>query len=213
VCSSDLRKCRPWPYEELTHGVMMLKGPGIKPKQRSKAFVQSCDVAPTVCDFLGLGVRDFHQGKSLLPIARGEIQKVRDFAITGYYKYSWSIITDDWSYIHWLKKEQETLQEAAFEIYARGSIKASEHAPKDAHFLSEKMMSAAMSEYKDAAALDGEDQWTCTPSSLAEMPARDELYDRKQDPFQLHNVIDQHQEVAKELYYNLRAFMAELITS
>ena len=96
---------------------------------------------------------------------------------------------------------------------ARGSLKTSEHATKDAHFLPEEMMSETMSEYKEAAALDGEDQWTCTPSSLAEMPARDELYDRKKDPFQLHNIIDQHQDEAKELYYNLRAFMAELMVS
>ena len=208
-----MRKCRPWPYEELVHGVMMMKGPGIKPHQRTKAYVQSCDVAPTVCDFLGLGVREFHQGKSLLPIARGEVEKVRDFAIAGYYKYSWSIITDEWSYIHWLKKEQETLLEAAFEIYARDSIKTQEHATKGAHFLPEDLLNPAIAEYIGAATLDGEDQWTCTPSSIAELPARDELYDRKKDPSQLNNVIDEHQDEAKELYYRLRAFMAELMTT
>ena len=83
-----MRKCRPWPYEELVHALMMLKGPGL-PNQRSKAFVQSCDVAPTVCDFLGMGVHHFHQGQSLLPLARGEVDKVRDFAMAGYYQYSW----------------------------------------------------------------------------------------------------------------------------
>jgi arylsulfatase A-like enzyme len=208
-----MRKCRPWPYEELVHGVMMLKGPGIKPNQRSKAFVQSCDVAPTVCDFLGLGVRDFHQGKNLLPMARGEMQKVRDFAIAGYYKYSWSIITDDWSYIHWLKKEQESLLEALFELYARGSLKHVVPPTQGAPLRSEELRNETMSEYKEAASLDGEDQWTCTPSSLAELPARDELYDRKKDPFQLHNIIDQYQDEAKELYYKLRAFMGEVITN
>ena len=35
------------------------------------------------------------------------------------------------------------------------------------------------------AALDGEDQWTCTPGSIAEVPARDELYSRIDDIDQL----------------------------
>jgi arylsulfatase A-like enzyme len=206
-----MRKCRPWPYEELAHGVMMIKGPGIKPGQRSKAYVQSCDVAPTVCDFLGLGVRDFHQGKSLLPITRGEVATIRDFAVAGYYKYSWSIISDQWSYIHWLKKDREKLAEAAFEMYARGSVKQAEQATKGAHFLPDRLLSPEFTKYMEAASLDGEDQWTCTPSSLTTLPPRDELYDRQQDPHQLYNIIDEHQDEAKELYYKLRAFMAELM--
>ena len=63
---------------------------------------------------------------------------------------------------------------------------------------------------KDAATLDGEDQWTCTPGSVADVPERDELYDRKTDPFQLNNIMDKHPEKAKELFQQLREFMAEL---
>ena len=37
--------------------------------KRVKGFTQSCDVAPTVTDWLGLGVHPLHQGKSLLPLA------------------------------------------------------------------------------------------------------------------------------------------------
>ena len=36
---------------------------------------------------------------------RGEVEKVRDFAVAGYYDYSWAIYTEDWSYIHWLTDE------------------------------------------------------------------------------------------------------------
>ncbi|WP_428563895.1 MAG: hypothetical protein ACP59X_01250 [Solidesulfovibrio sp. DCME] len=44
------------------------------------------------------------QGKDLLPMLRGEVDTVRDFAIAGYFGMSWSIITEDHTYIHWLLK-------------------------------------------------------------------------------------------------------------
>ncbi|MFR4119014.1 MAG: hypothetical protein ACLT2T_09355 [Bilophila wadsworthia] len=31
------------------------------------------------------------QGHSLLPLAKGDVEKVREFAIAGYFRYSWSI--------------------------------------------------------------------------------------------------------------------------
>ena len=122
-----MRKCRPWPYEELVHAVMMLRAPGLPAGKRVKSFVQSVDVAPTVCEWLGLGVHPDMQGKSLLALARGEVEKVRDFAIAGYYRYSWSIITDEWSYIHWIKDDEKSVAESMFEIYGKGTLASSSH--------------------------------------------------------------------------------------
>ena len=56
-----MRKCRPWPYEELVHAVMMLRAPGLPAGKRIKSFVQSVDVAPTVCEWLGIASR--HAGQ------------------------------------------------------------------------------------------------------------------------------------------------------
>ena len=64
--------------------------------------------------------------------------------------------------------------------------------------------------YIDAASLDGEDQWTCTPGSVAEVPEQDSLFDRKTDPFQLNNLIHEHPQEARELYQKLRDYLAEL---
>ncbi len=207
-----MRKCRPWPYEELVHGIMMIKGPGIKPG-RTKAFAQSCDVAPTVCDWLGLGVRDFHQGVSLLPICRREVEKLRDFAIAGYHKYSWSIITDDWSYIHWAKNDENTVGASMAGIYG-GTFDHMESIgkKKGSSTINIDLESDAAKDLKDSASLDGEDQWTCTPGSVSEVPAKDELYDRKKDNAQLYNVIDKNPEVAKKLWDDLRGFMGYLRT-
>ncbi len=55
-----------------------------------------------------------------------------------------------------------------------------------------------------------ENQWTCVPGSLTEVPAVDGLYDRHKDPFQLENVIKENPEKARELYDKLREFMMEL---
>ncbi len=205
-----MRKCRPWPYEELVHGVMMMRAPGIRPNQRTSAFVQSCDVAPTICDWLGIGVREIHQGKSLLPLARGEVKKVRDFAIAGYHKYSWSIITEDWSYIHWAKNDALEMDNmtSLHGMYAEGTLAHSHDVLNTTSFSAGK--SREELEYLSVATLDGEQQWTCTPSASSDVPARDELYNRKIDRFQFKNVIEANPEIAKKLWNQLRTFMEDL---
>ncbi len=217
-----MRKVRPWPYEELVHTPLLLRAPGIKAGQRIKAFVQSCDVAPTVCDWLGIGVHPDMQGKSLLPLVRGEVSKVRDFAIAGYYPYSWAIYTDDWSYIHWNKPDEDQ-SIMAMEFYG-GNIDSSHLSATGGkglfaeHF--EGMAEHAEAQgidvqarHKQNATIDGADQWTCTPSSTADVPEKDELYNRKTDPFQLKNVIGEHPDVARKLFENLFNFMEELRAS
>ena len=217
-----MRKTRPWPYEELAHIPFIVRGPGIAPGQRIKAFVQSVDVAPTVCEWLGIGVHPDMQGKSLLALARGEVDKVRDFAVAGYYRYSWSIITDEWSYIHWLKDDEKSVAESMFEIYGKGTLASSSHLADNPLAKAGPQMNAEQRKAKNAAAtgygegvaaLDGEDQWTCTPGSIAEVPARDELYSRIDDIDQLNNVASRHPEVAAELLKKLRLFMSELRAS
>lgn len=76
-----------------------------------------------------------------------------------------------------------------------------------------KMISSAELRLKTAATLDGEEQWTCTPGSVVEVPANDVLFDRKADPFQLKNIAGKDPKTARELYNTLREFMAELRTS
>ncbi len=216
-----MRKIRPWPYEELVHTPMLMRGPGLPAGKRVKGFVQSCDVAPTVLDWLGLGVQPFHQGKSVLPLARGEVDKVRDFAIAGYHKYSWSIITEDWSFIHWLKEDERTLADSMFEIYGKGIVDVSSDvkAVQDDPIwrIKETNKAAPLNEaqrkLKEAATLDGEDQWTCTPGSIASVPESDELYDRRKDPKQLNNVLDKNPKIAHELLLKLQTFMQDLRNS
>ena len=213
-----MRKCRPWPYEELAHIPMIMRGPGLPRNRRVRGFVQSCDVAPTVVDWLGIGVHPSMQDHSLLPLAKGDVEKVREFAIAGYFRYSWSIITEDWSFIHWLKDDEKSVADARFGIYGKDLGESTAHIlqMKKANAVEDRdtaFYNRAYEEHKKAATLDGEDQWTCTAAASSEVPARDELYCRKDDPFQLNNVSAKHPEVAKELFEQLKLFMAELRAS
>ena len=213
-----MRKCRPWPYEELAHTPMIVRGPGLPRNQRLKGFVQSCDVAPTVCDWLGLGVHPSMQGHSLLPMIRGEVEKVRDFAIAGYFRYSWSIITEDWSFIHWLKDDEKTVADARFGIYGQDLAASTAHLRQlaKANVVEDRdtaFYNKAYEAHKKMATLDGEAQWTCTAAASTEVSERDELYDRRTDPFQLHNIAHEHKDVAKQLLDQLKLFMAELRAS
>ncbi|MHB1133193.1 MAG: sulfatase [Chloroflexota bacterium] len=204
-----MRKCRPWPYEELVHAPMILRGPGLPAGKRVKGFTQSCDIAPTITDWLGIGEHPEHTGKSLLPLARGEVDKVRDFAIAGYYRFSASIITHDWSFIHWLRPEEKTITETRFEMFRRWTLKQADHAPQ----LGASSTDLQQRAKENAFTLDGEEQWTCTPGSLAEVPERDLLFDRREDPHQLNNIAQKDPGRASELYAQLREFMAELRTT
>jgi arylsulfatase A-like enzyme len=210
-----MRKCRPWPYEELAHIPFVMRGPGLPKAKRIKGFVQSCDVAPTVVDWLGIGVHPSMQGKTLLPLAKGEVERIRDFAIAGYFRYSWSIITEDWSFIHWLKDEEKSIADSRFGIYGRDLAESTAHLlqMKKANAVEDRdtaFYSRAYEEHKKAATLDGEDQWTCTAASSGQVPERDELYDRRTDPFQLKNIASENPETAKAMFDQLRLFMAEL---
>jgi len=61
-------------------GVMLiLRGPGGFTGGRvNDALVSHLDVYPTVCELAGIELPDFLQGRSLLPLVRGETDRIRD---------------------------------------------------------------------------------------------------------------------------------------
>lgn len=197
-----MRKSRPWPYEELVHIPLLMHVPGVEGGKRISSFVQNVDVTATIYDALGQrttvsaapsgvegGIRSYLpddlQGQSLLPLMCGEVEKIRDYAIAGYYAMSWSIITEEYSYIHWLKKD---VTSAEFD-------------------------SLLISAHPDETPKMDDSLWTCTAGAKVEVPEADELYDRKTDPFQLHNIAAQHPEKAAELLQQLKLVIGELRTS
>ena len=113
-----IKKVRPWPYEELSKIVLMIRHPeGIGKGKRIKAFVETVDILPTILESLGLEcgrevspwglkIEGIH-GKSLLPLMKGEVDAIKEFAISGHYKRSWSIRDGDYTLYIWLKPGAE----------------------------------------------------------------------------------------------------------
>jgi len=117
-----VRKAQPWGYEELAHIPWLIRHPeGLGAGQRYGAFVQPPDLMPTVLEFLGITGEltlpylapvklTFPQdiavssrevrltGRSLLPLLRGEVEQLRDCAVTGHHNAEWVLRTDEWSY-------------------------------------------------------------------------------------------------------------------
>ena len=187
-----MRKCRPWPYEELVHIPLIVHMPGVKPGQRIKGFVQNADVMPTILDAIGLldstespdsghgfPVYDWSEmhGESLLPLMRGEKDSIRDHAIAGYFGKSWSIITEDYSFVHWIANDVDT------SFILKGEMN------------------------------DSEEMWSCTAGAKVIVPEDDELYDRHKDPFQLKNLIKENPEKAEEMLQKLKLRIGELRSS
>ena len=96
-----MRKCRPWPYEELSRIPLIVRHPEFGHGSRAKGFVAPCDLTATTLDYLGQDQMPGTHGVSMLPMMRRETDSIRDFAISGYHRASWSIRTEDLSFILW----------------------------------------------------------------------------------------------------------------
>jgi len=96
-----MRKCRPWPYEELAHIPLIIRHPEYGHGRRVDGFVQTCDVTSTLLDYLGIEPPYTMHGQSLLGLMRGEAEQIREFALSGHHGRSWSIRTSEWTYLRW----------------------------------------------------------------------------------------------------------------
>lgn len=98
-----IRKAKPWPYEELTHIPFIVKHlDSVGKREKTEAFVETCDVMPTILDFLGIPHPKEVHGESVLPLISGEKKSIRDYAYSGFYRSAWSIRDEEWKYILWL---------------------------------------------------------------------------------------------------------------
>ena len=93
---------RPWPHDEVIHLPLLLRLPGAAGAgRRVPALTQAVDLAPTLADAFGLPLLGTH-GNSLLPLARGESEQVRDYACAGLEvdgAAEWCLRTPDWAFL------------------------------------------------------------------------------------------------------------------
>ncbi len=95
-----VRRFRPWLHEELIHTPLILRLPrGEHGGRRHQALVQTVDILPTIIGGLGLPPVETAHGHDLLPLVRGDITKVRDYACLGMDVEEFAIRTHDWHLI------------------------------------------------------------------------------------------------------------------
>jgi len=95
---------RPWLHDELIHVPLVLSLPHNNEDvgRRVGALTQSCDLMPTLLELFGQPIPPEAQGKSLLPLARGEVKNVRTHAYSGLGVnggLEYALRTSDWAYL------------------------------------------------------------------------------------------------------------------
>ena len=95
-----IKKAEPGLYEELCHIPLLVRHPdGMGSGKRFDAMVETTEIFPTVLDFLGIKSPPRIHGRSLLPLMKGETDRLRDHAYMGYFKQAWRISNQEWSFI------------------------------------------------------------------------------------------------------------------
>lgn len=82
------------------HVPLVIAGPGIR-QGKSEALVYLMDLFPTFAELAGATIPDGVEGKSLVPLLKGEALKVRDVLYTGYKNGQRSLRDDRWKLIRY----------------------------------------------------------------------------------------------------------------
>jgi arylsulfatase A-like enzyme len=99
---------RPWLHDELIHTPLLLVLPPSLASGREtanirvSALTQSPDLMPTLLDAFGVPIPEGLQGHSLLPLAREEVECVRDYAVCGLRQgeaAEWCLRIPEWAYL------------------------------------------------------------------------------------------------------------------
>lgn len=71
-------------YEHSIRVPLILRGPGLPAGRRSDALVQSYDLFPTICELVGTAAPPNVEGRSLLPLIEGKVERVRETVFSLY---------------------------------------------------------------------------------------------------------------------------------
>ena len=77
----------PAAYDEITRVPLFIRGPGIASGSVSDAPVSHINLAPAVFELFGIPQPPVFAGKSLLPQARGEQERVNEFCFMEFGRY------------------------------------------------------------------------------------------------------------------------------
>jgi arylsulfatase A-like enzyme len=104
---------QPWLHDELAHVPLLLRLPGeAEAGRRVPALTQAVDLGPTLLDAFGAPLPPVH-GHSLLPLARGATEQMRDYAVMGLQvgaDVEWALRSPDYSFLLPLRTTAERLR-------------------------------------------------------------------------------------------------------
>ena len=89
-------------YAELVRLPLLVRFPkGENGGKRIKPLINVVDIMPTIMEFIGSTVEnEYVQGKSILPLIRGEVDKLHDHSVIGFFNTDdRNIRTEEWSFI------------------------------------------------------------------------------------------------------------------
>jgi arylsulfatase A-like enzyme len=90
-----------WPHEERVHVPLIVRTPETsRAGNRVAALTQPADLFATLLELFSVPTPDTH-GHSLLPLLRGETERVREFACSGHQsgeEIVWSLRTPEWAF-------------------------------------------------------------------------------------------------------------------
>ncbi|TXE07237.1 sulfatase-like hydrolase/transferase [Seonamhaeicola algicola] len=179
-------------YEKTTHVPMIVYNPELKKKQRgltSDALVQSIDVAPTMLSLAGVSIPKEFQGKDISNLVKGDKTEVRNYVFT---ENLWAtqfgnpkieaVQNKEWKYIRYYKNTS---------FPALKKIAAAKELGLNLNDMLYKVHDTDIAIYR--ALSNG--------SLEGETPVYEELYNLKNDPSELNNLINnpKHASVLKEL--------------
>ncbi len=102
--------CRPWLHDQLIHLPLLLRLPrAAEAGRRVAAVTQAVDLAPTLADWFQVSMANVH-GRSLLPLARGEVETIRPHAYCGLQvgeAIEYALRTPEWAFLLPIKTSPE----------------------------------------------------------------------------------------------------------
>jgi arylsulfatase A-like enzyme len=92
--------CRTWLHDELIHVPLLIRLPdGAEAGRRIAALTQPVDLHPTLLELFGVTPQS-GQGRSLLPLVRGQVDQIRAYTCSGFRvgnAVEWALRTPDWA--------------------------------------------------------------------------------------------------------------------
>ncbi len=100
-------------YEHSIKVPLIIQGPGIPKDKSFDAFAYIHDIYPTLAELVGLPKREDLDGKSLVPVIRGDQKQIREVMFNAYRNTVRSVRKDNWKLIRYPERDFTQLYDLA----------------------------------------------------------------------------------------------------